>query len=578
MRDRLSNSTRQRPAGQALQSPRTPLRRAATAQDHSAKAPPVLSTANSSSRRSRKTQSGYKSADLQIIPSSDSGDDIECVSTFLQTRKRSRQPNRSSPAPKPVAEPPKSPLTRHSARSRRAKSATQPVLLDTDEDELIEVRTPRIKPSVSSSDEPRVVAEITSNTTRSTHLTPRKRNRTQSARTLAIQSSPTLLHPSSPTIRRFNRNNSPAVVLASDSQDRDSVDCALEPASPFATANSLSGDTVIGTAPRSSALGPNLDTIPASSPPIAAIDSIPETPRRSPTPPAAIPPSRQKRACEDLSSDPISEFCSPLDSPINSRRLNSRHQPAERGVLLSSQPDQSITDAGQLAGSNSPEYTQTGPTQWYQRNQCRNDRDSTGANALGSSPNSGVTTVADEIRNSLGLNLDDFQVDRNAVGSHDAASDDGYSSPLEGFWSLRDQNSQECSIYRKQFDVGARPRPVNQSAAAPPPAMAASAAFNLSPPRRPPQAQQSTSRGRGRGRGRGGLSRCAPGVRMLTTQKDSTQHGSSIRPVVSSRPPFPRPTSRRTVAPVGYNHYADDPFLDSSDFTGWEGRGVSKYS
>ncbi|KAJ2664127.1 hypothetical protein IW148_002185 [Coemansia sp. RSA 1199] len=459
------------------------------------------------SRTKARALSGYKSSDLQVIASSDS-DDVECVSPF-QSHSQIKQRKQTPVASKVTAKLPTRPAHNTSQSStRKSKLAASPVVLDTDEDDFIEIRSAHMKRTAQAA----------------ISITPKKRTCVRPAKAHSIQSSPSLLRGSSPTIRRFNSNDS-TIVLAIDSQDTDDE---AKLASPIMS-NSLSGDTVFGSA---------LSAIPASSPPISPVDYIPETPRRmlTPTPPAVVNPRILKPARTDLLSDPISEFCTPLDK-----------QP-------SIQKD-----------TQSEEYTQTSVTQWYHDNLVTES-------AAGESQNADAMGVAVGNR-SIGLHLD----------MSDVASDDGYSSPLEGFYDLRTAGQNNVhDLYVNQFGIPAQQQSSARSGniarpirpATPMPARPAGPVRSIRPAGaassiRPNAPAHSAVRGT--------MPKSMP--RMLTSRsyRPNQPHGGGIRPVVSSRPPFQRATVRQPAAPVGYNHYADDPFMELGEFMGWEKPGISKF-
>ncbi|KAJ2502766.1 hypothetical protein GGH96_000783 [Coemansia sp. RSA 1972] len=479
---------------------------------HSAKAAASTGPRAPPSRTKARALSGYKSSDLQVIASSDS-DDVECVSPF-QSHSQTKQRKQTPVDSQVTAKTPARPVHNASQSStRKSKPAASPVVLDTDEDDFIEIRSTHMKRTAQAA----------------VSITPKKRTCVRPAKAHSIQSSPSLLRGSSPTIRRFNSNDSSAIVLAIDSQYTDDEE-KLE--SPIMS-NSLSGDTVFGSAPHGSVVS----AIPASSPPISPVDYIPETPRRmlTPTLPAVVNPRILKPARTDLLSDPISEFYTPLD-----------RQP-------SIQKDK-----------QTEEYTQTSVTQWYHDNLVTES-------AAGESQNDGAARVADG--SSIGLHLD----------MSDAASDDGYSSPLEGFYDLRTAGQNNVhDLYVNQFgnptlqQSSARceniARPVRP--ATPMPARPAGLVRSIrsAGPVRPIRPV-----GPARSAVRGTIPKLMPRMYASGSNRPNQPHGGGIRPVVNSRPPFQRTTVRQPAAPVGYNHYADDPYMELGDFMGWEKPGISKF-
>ncbi|KAJ1866741.1 hypothetical protein LPJ78_001581 [Coemansia sp. RSA 989] len=479
----------------------TPLKRAATAGER-----PTLSSPRSSRKRSRKSLStyssqqrlGYRSAEVQVIYSSDSSGDVECVSSFSQIRRRSKVSNLVQPAD--ASKP---------SKQRGLEEPAAPLAsLDTDEREGL-LESCRVRPNTEpgSSDEPLIITDNAEN-----FAQPALERRQKTFKKApSIVSSPTLLRASSPTIRRFNSNDLSEVVLAGSSRD------VLEPKQvqqlPMGT--DLSESTLAGSSSApNNAVDANIDPALPSSPPINVVSHIPETP------PAALDPNANP------TSDPISEFCTSPIIPAANQNDNSEQGP-------------SMAQGGVISAC----FTQTTPTQWYQRN-SKSDA------ALSTAVESRV-----EIADPLNSQPDD--------------EDDGYMSPLEGFWNLNQASSadsQDREFYKKQFEPVKPPaastqRPLPTSIVHPPPAASAV----ISPPKRPP------------GRPRGYASRnvraqlSAPRSRNWSIRP---QYTSAVRPAM--RAFSLRPSQR--FAPVGYNHYADDPLMDMGETTGWEGQGISKFS
>ncbi|KAJ2453395.1 hypothetical protein EV183_002252 [Coemansia sp. RSA 2336] len=244
-----------------------------------------------------------------------------------------------------------------------------------------------------SSDEPLI---ITDNAEGFARPAPKRRQKAPQ-KAPSVVSSPSLLRASSPTIRRFNSNDLPEVVLACNSQD------VSEPkqTQQLSISTDLSGSTLASSnsAP-SNAVDANMDLALPSSPPIDTVSHIPETP------PGSLDPNA------DPASDPISEFCTSPIAPAANPNVNSDKTPymAQGNV---------ISDC----------FTQTTPTQWYQRNSKKDTAPSTAAECQA------------ESTDPLNSRLDD--------------EDDGYMSPLEGFWDLNQASSgdsQDREFYKKQFE------------------------------------------------------------------------------------------------------------------------------
>ncbi|KAJ2845924.1 hypothetical protein IWW36_004586 [Coemansia brasiliensis] len=500
----------------------TPLKRAATAGEC-----PVFSSPGSGRKRTRKSlhssqqRLGYKSTEVEIIYSSDSSGDVECVSSFSQIRRQSKISEASLATPKASVLVQPAVASNLSKQACLEKYSTALVSLDTDEGEgLLEIHSVQPNAESGSSDGPLI---ITNNGESFVQPTPRQRQKALQ-KASSIMSSPTLLRASSPTIRRFNSNDLSAVVLANDSQD--AWELQQEQQQQLSMGTSFSGSTLTSSnsAPNN-AVNANLDLALPSSPPIDIVNHIPETPPHSPTPPpvAFDPPDPNA----DLPSDPISEFCT---SPI----------------IPAAKQNGSLLQGSSVAQSNvtSSCFTQTTPTQWYQRNSKNNP-----------APSAAVESQMGVV-DSLNSRLDNEE-------------DDGYMSPLEGFWNLNQDtsgDSQDREFYKKQFEPAKSPtasmvRPQSASIKRPPPTVSAA----ISPPKRPPA------------RLRGYANRNS-GARMTWSRNQPIrpQYANAVRPVMGSRP-LPSRLNHK-AAPVGYNYYADDPYMDISETTSWESQGISKFS
>ncbi|KAJ2819133.1 hypothetical protein IWW50_005568 [Coemansia erecta] len=397
------------------------------------------------------------------------------------------------------------------------------------------------------------------------------------AKAASIQSSPMLLHASSPTIRRFNSNDSSTLVLAIASQDEDDEPRAVTPL----LFSNPSSETMVGTAPRKDASSANIGAILASSPPIGSFDFIPETPRLSPVSPTA-PKSRNLKAVSgDLSSDPISEFCTPLNSPSvnrSGRRPGNALPSAEHTCLLSSDPGYAA-NTDELANINSipgEKYTQTSVTQWYHENLVTGNLAADSQGATGSIAATTITVfgTGESQSSDIAAHVGDSNEHVHHRDEPNDGCDDGYSSPLEGFWDLRKaapNSLQDRDMYINQFGAKSPIRPSSHSDIAP-----ALARPGPPIPMRPPL--QAPARPRARGAApvpRGGLR--VPVTMSRAQSQTRKPRRSAIRPVLSSRTSLQHPTPRQPAAPVGYNHYADDPPSEFSGFLGFEGPGVSRF-
>ncbi|KAJ2615591.1 hypothetical protein H4S08_001160 [Coemansia sp. RSA 1365] len=496
-----------------------------------------LSHSNRRNRQPARRLSGRTAPDLHMIASSDS-DDIECVTPFSQTRRLSRHqsmPAATIPTTTRVAAVP-------ATSNTQPLTATQPahhVILDTDEDEDFVDASPVRKPKRSSGsrDMPlRTVEEPTGSikNVRATTTAPKRARVRQPQRRPSsdLMSSPSLLRASSPTIQRFNSNSSAVVVLAGNTQD------PCLPSGSLPPTECLTGSTVVG--PGLSAVN---DVIPPSSPPA---DCIPETPRHSPGQESAssMVAVLKKTASADLSSDPISDFGSQADSPVCSK--NSRHiynaQYQEQRQTRNAESGPGCIGDNSSATEGGMELTSV--TQWYHNNLFQDDQDE----------------------------LERIDEHNSGAESTGLVSDGGYSSPLEGFWDLRNVaqgNSLDRELYMNQFEPTARQHANRKRKEARQLAETATATHDANGGATGVPLPPTTSRG-GRGRGgnaRGGLRRHA------RTGAAGRRRGGAIRPAHSTRVAGP-PRARTTAA---YNYYADDPFLDVAGSMGWEGGGTRRF-
>ncbi|PIA14009.1 hypothetical protein COEREDRAFT_89083 [Coemansia reversa NRRL 1564] len=497
-----------------------------------------ISHSNRRNRQPARRLSGRLAPDLHMIASSDS-DDIECVTPFSQTRRLSRHqsmPAATVPAPTRVA-------TGTAASNTQPQRATQPahhVILDTDEDDEFVEASPvrKTKRSSGSSDMPsRAVEDLTGSikNARATATAPKRARVRQSQRRFSsdLMSSPSLLRASSPTIQRFNSNNSGVVVLVGNTQDPCLASGSLPPT------ECLTGSTVVG--PGLSAVN---DVIPPSSPPA---DCIPETPRHSPGQESAssMVAVSKKTASADLSSDPISDFGSQTDSASCSK--NSRHiynaQYQEQNQTCNAESGLGcIGDNSSATEGGSMELTSV--TQWYHNNLLQGDQDE----------------------------LERIDEHSSGADSTGLVSDGGYSSPLEGFWDLRNDahgSTLDRELYMNQFEPTARQHANRKRKEARQMAETATATHSPNGGTAGLPLPPTTGRG-GRGRGgnaRGGLRRHA------RTGAPGRRRGGAIRPAHSTRVAGPP----RAQAAAAYNYYADDPFLDVAGSMGWEGGGTRRF-
>ncbi|KAJ2808724.1 hypothetical protein H4R20_000700 [Coemansia guatemalensis] len=502
-----------------------------------------------SSRRNRQPArqlSGRPAPDLQMIASSDS-DDIQCVTPFSQTRKLSRQHSM------PTATVSKA--VRAASAAGALASSTQPqtvtrpvhhVVLDTDEDEddFVEARPVRNNKRSGSSDmrpgSVDVPEDSTNKASKAATTAPKRARlgRPQRMPSADLMSSPSLLRASSPTIQRFNSNSSTVVVLAGNTQDLSGQASSTLP--PMET---LTGSTAVGLG-----LSAGSDAIPPSSPPA---DCIPETPRQSPEreSPLSMAAVLQKTASADLSSDPISEFGSQTNSPLRPKISRQVFNAQHHGQLQSRNAEPEPGCIGDDSPGTEGGMDQTSVTQWYHNNLFQDDQDE----------------------------LERLDERSSGADSVEAVSDGGYSSPLEGFWDLRNdapESTFDRELYMNQFEPTARQRANRRRREARQMTQTQTTAHNTDggaaaplPPPPPP----STGRG---GRGRGGNAR-GGFRRNAHAGAAGRRRGSAIRPAHSTR--VAGPPRARPPAPAAYNYYADDPFLDVVGSIGWEGGGTRRF-
>ncbi|KAJ2081390.1 hypothetical protein H4R24_002376 [Coemansia sp. RSA 988] len=474
-----------------------------------------------------------------MIASSDS-DDIECVTPFSQTRKLSRQQSMPiatvSTAARAAAGTPVS-----NTRPHTVTRPTHHVILDTDEDEddFVEARTVRRNKRSGSSDvTPRTVEDLTDSISKipRTTTTAPKRVRVRQPPQMPssdLMSSPSLLRASSPTIQRFNSNSSTVVVLAGNTQDPSGLIPSTLPPT-----ESLTGSTVVGLG-----LSAGSDVIPPSSPPA---DCIPETPRQSPEheSPLNMTALLKKTTSADLSSDPISDFGSQTNSPHRPKNTHQVNNVQRQEQLQPCNAEPGLDCIGDNSSATEAGMNQTSVTQWYHNNLFQDDQDEL-------------------------WRLDERS---SGVGSAEAVSDGGYSSPLEGFWDLRNDaqgSTLDRELYMNQFEPTARQQVNRKRREARRMVEAETAAHDTNNGAAALPIPPSTGRGR-QGRGsiaRGGFRRNA------RTGATGRRRGSAIRPAQNTRVAGP-PSAQ---APTAYNYYADDPFLDVAGSMSWEGGGTRRF-
>ncbi|KAJ2159267.1 hypothetical protein GGF46_003151 [Coemansia sp. RSA 552] len=291
---------------------------------------------------------------------------------------------------------------------------------------------------------------------------------------------------------------------------------------------------MVGSIPQNSVLDD--EGIPESPLPASPEYRIPETPPRMHVPPPLLGlAAKQRSANIELPNDPISEFVSQREGSPG---------------LAPASPEHADTYAGN-----------TSITQWYHDNLTKDDSADDG---LGLGCPSDADSLAHE---------------EPAQATGEQASDDGYSSPLEGFWDLR-RNGQDGGsdrdMYIHQFESSVRSKPPSQGKAsqlavrAPPPPL---------PPALPPRPVQ-----------RGRKTAAYPGwhqnnaVRPLVssrppqtaaTRTPAWRRGNAVRPLSSSY--LAQKPAVRPPAMPHYNYYADDPFLDVGGSLNWEGGGMSRF-
>ncbi|KAJ2568353.1 hypothetical protein IW140_003896 [Coemansia sp. RSA 1813] len=410
-----------------------------------------------------------------------------------------------------------------------------------------------------------------------------------------LPSSPPLLRANSPTIRRFNSGGSQLVVLANETQDADNDSLSVSPSAPVT--DILSGNTLASGCMANTPLLYNGGADSAST--LVHTHSAGNAITNIYYPlPGSLPPSRgtasmgpcsePKDNSAELSSDPISEFLTPTAPPKNSQVAPSFSELAKMAEPIGSVPLFSDTQDSREPESDMEEDNRS-ITQWYKENLFTQRLDDGGGRNDDDDPLSDVlnnsildTESGSETEMCKELN----QPNRSSVATGVSASsgkhpgnqnkddsDDGYSSPLEGFWDLR--RSAQGSIfdrdmYINQFEPSQR-QPVSRKKRKDTQRNIVQSNF---------YDRSSTPKARAGTSTLGSQGNIPYNVKCSTAPANLRGKGA-IRPLVSSRLPRPaanRPAAAKSAAnPPGYNHYADDPHLDIIGSMGWEGGGMSRF-
>ncbi|KAJ2230780.1 hypothetical protein IWW45_005680, partial [Coemansia sp. RSA 485] len=615
-----------------------------------------------------------------LITSSDSSDGVECVSapTSSRSARVARAPLASTPAQTPIVldedDDDDDFVQNHSRRkSQRVsysamfckndsstssnsnstrKSNTSDCNID-DSEEEIQIVLPDTRAKAKT------IATAAAVTSRRVH--------NKQSKDIFMPSSPQLLHPSSPTIRRYNSQALQPIVLSESTQ---APAFASAKGAMSSTSDTLEGSTYVcsngsGRSNTAGSLGyhfnqaslaldlikeMDLSATPTTN---TAADTsiIPETPHMSPmhlpqmlssppalpelNPPLPLPlpnqnqqqflqharkrqplemPAEIRRYLQtDLPSDPISEFGTPANSSPVSRRLGFpiRSRPGPRlhvNDIIECYEDQHNS----LDSGSGPLTEQPSITQWYHEglSKCREEEEEeeeeegsyaehTQSGPLGlddiSQPFDGpedecVSHGVDNSGNSQSILIDDD--DDNGNEDKDS-TEAGYSSPLEGFWDLRntgDWSTQDRDMYINQFAPSKRQVAVRKRAQEKRDAVYSSLNNSSSDNGQqdiPVQFEPASETLRGRSRrgkgskrggtrtraprsGRGGAARSARGGRSAKSRKRSAirpMSGSRTRIAVAQAPASSSSASGRrgagsSAAAISYNHYANEPVLD----------------
>ncbi|KAJ2856644.1 hypothetical protein J3B02_001482 [Coemansia erecta] len=486
-----------------------------------------------------------------------------------------------------------------------------------------------------------------------------------------MPSSPQLLHPSSPTIRRYNSQTSQPIVLSESTQDaafsntKEAVSSTVD--------NTLEGCTLVCSSFSRSNTARSLDrrsnnqallaldlikemelsSAPTSTAP-ANSNIVPETPRMSPlhtprrlSPPpdspklvplpplpqqnqqkqqkphqlSGIPADIQRYLQTDLPSDPISEFGSPANSPSASR-VSEFPNALDRGMRLCEnenidchEDQQDSMDNGSSSLAEQPSITQwyhEGLSKYKEKEKEDDDEedfaDFTQSRSLGLDDPSQLSGDPDDYSS----HMDNSVSRENGVENKDGV-DDGYSSPLEGFWDLRnsgDWSTQDREMYVNQFAPSKRQVALRKRAQEKRDAMHSSlnnASSDSGGPgpqdipigpeatlsetatragRRSKGPKRVSTRKRAPRSGRSGGPKSTRGGRFAKGRKKS-----GIKPMSSSRARTAAATAtaaaaqssastRRiasSTAAAAYNHYANEPVLDIAASLNWEGGGIARF-
>ncbi|KAJ1826673.1 hypothetical protein LPJ73_008949, partial [Coemansia sp. RSA 2703] len=211
---------------------------------------------------------------------------------------------------------------------------------------------------------------------------------------------------------------------------------------------------------------------PPSSPPIARIGGQTRTQQKTGIRGYTIsqlPADIQKYLRADLASDPISEFGTPTTSPCSSNRIAAPRF-AGRNKLPSSsiESDNSVAQESRVQADELP-----GITQWYHDGLSKYDDDESqefsqkeGSLGLHEDSHGDESMDMDELQQGYGNESESILIEDDDDGDgdedesvgddtgRDGGTEDGYSSPLEGFWDLRDSNignTQDREMYVNQF-------------------------------------------------------------------------------------------------------------------------------
>ncbi|KAJ2736209.1 hypothetical protein IW152_000978 [Coemansia sp. BCRC 34962] len=248
-----------------------------------------------------------------------------------------------------------------------------------------------------------------------------------------------------------------------------------------------------------------------------------------------------------------------LDDPIDEFLTQDAGVPALRPSTLASDPYSSEDMAGSRPDRSSPVHP--GISQWYRDNHDRFigvGEDSDGAEMF----------AGDRLSDGLDrhihsrASLSDQEHAPQGYVSIDSSDDEAPQSPLEGFCDLREfagTGDGSMDIYLNQFAPAVRRSPQQRGGRG----------------RRRRDSSSSPSQPAASGsheRPTGG--RATRGGRRGRGQQTAAGFGR-IRPVTSAR--SSRTATVATSAPIIYNHYADDGYLDIAPSMNWEGSGMSRF-